>query len=365
MLGRGIALSVAFALAACHVTRSRMDWVERERDLEPRLTTAEPQPRTIRLTADGRLRFVEPLVCDADVMVTRDGTRVTETRANLAMVVVGVVLGSLGGVALVSGLADDDGGLLIAAGAGGLVGGAPLVVAPFFGRGTSSTPAGTERVPIATRTGQPCGDRAVTATAATLTVRGRRIYGRVDPDGYFSVPAFEFIDAFDVPGIKSVELAGVLHGGAIERDVTASLSGEELAAARGAFLASIDIDGDVARRLMKVPRLQHFDLEASLTEEAGEPVAVITCQVVNEGPGEAYGVRVVIDSEDPELDHRVIYFGHLRKGETRGAAIAIPLSPDGALRRSDLLARMRDAHDTAPQYALRGTVQREPKPAPE
>ena len=70
--------------------------------------------------------------------------------------------------------------------------------------------------------------------------------------------------------------------------------------------------------------------------------------IVNDGPGDAYGVRLSVTTANPELDGRYIYIGHVPPKTTMEIDTVIPISEDveRALSSSELELSVivRDAH---------------------
>jgi len=96
---------ICVALAGCH-TRTRVQTTtpgeSRSQILADRVRAL---PATVALGDDGRLRFVAPLRCAADVMVEVETGETEKVEANLATFVVGVIVTAAGAVGLASGLA--------------------------------------------------------------------------------------------------------------------------------------------------------------------------------------------------------------------------------------------------------------------
>ena len=86
-----IALAALIVGSGCHVTRRSTESVESSRSLRLLPETAKPHGEAVVVTAEGRLRFVEPLVCSAEVVVEGEQVEVVSKQANLATVVVGII----------------------------------------------------------------------------------------------------------------------------------------------------------------------------------------------------------------------------------------------------------------------------------
>lgn len=346
---RGV-LVLAVLAAGCHTTT--------------RVTTARPGPSrhvvhddqrralapTIALTDDGRLRFVAPVVCAADVLVELESYDTVRTEPNLATVIVGIVLAAAGGVTAVA----TDGPARWGGGAGGAVG-AGLAVAPWFGNGVADTPGETRTV----RKGAAevaCGEEAVVARTASVRSGRFQAFGAVAADGTCEVSPFAFVDAFAVGDVPAVDLTVDLIDDRGVRSIAQILDAAALRATRDGFLAAAGVDAR-APALRKVPRLDLGAPRVSRASIDGRPHVRVELPLDNAGPGDAWQVRAIVAAEHAELDGRVAYVGHLPARTSRTVELLIPVSAaaDAALADDDveLTVTLRDAHDTAPATPVR------------
>ncbi len=348
-----LVLVACVALVGCHVTRRSTESVESSRSLRPLLDTAKPHGEAVVVTPDGRLRFVEPLVCKAEVVVEGEKFEVVSEQENLATVVVGIIAASIGGVALFAGLASDDGDATAAAGALGLAIGGPMTLAPFFGRSKSRRSIGKTRYVKGTRDGQPCGDKPIAADRAILEIANQRVYGTVDANGEFSVPVFEFLDAFAPPHVQALRLKVVIPHEIVPRKLESTLDAETLAAGRDGFFRAAGVDAETPP-LQKVPSIS-FD---NPTATHGDDGVTLGLTIKNDGPGAAYGVRARTQSRYPYLDGRILYVGRLDRGATATPSLTVRI-PDTAVPASTVVTiYVDDADKTAPSYSLTTRVTR-------
>jgi hypothetical protein len=347
---------VFIALAACHVTSTsevtRYGAIERQRHAEGAIAR---KPALV-LGDAGALRFVEPLECPTEELVAAHTTTEIATRPNLATFVVGVVATAAGGVLAVRG-AFGDAGPATYAGIAGVAVGLPLAIGPFTGNhkelreGAAVTPV---RRPGPS---EPCGERPLAVTSATLQIAGREVYGTVDGDGVFSVSAFDLVDAFQ-PVIASAPYTAFIDGREGPRTIAGVLEGRALVERAPAFIANGRFDGKI-EPLHAVPDIVARPPAAKL----GDDFVRIVLGLENRGPGEAFGVRAAITASHPTLDGRILYIGRLGRGAQISTQIMIPISRGAAdaLRGTvvDIAVELRDAHGTAPTTPLhfRGVLQ--------
>jgi len=352
-------LAVIVAVAGCHVIVqneiTRPGATERIRHPEGAIARRP----TLVLTDAGRLRFIEPLECPTEELVTQVTVTELETRPNLATFVVGVIATAAGGVMLVRGLSDEDAGSspFTYAGGGLLAGGLPFAIGPWIGTSTELRP-GAERAPIR-RPGpsEPCGERPFAARAATLVVRGLEIRGRIDRDGVFAISPYQIVDAFETVSVPAWEVSATLDADGGARTVTTMLDGGALANHAKAFLASADFDTKI-EPMRLVPGIVAGMLRVSLTSTADGPAVRIVLPVQNDGPGDAWALRGhVLAPGLPAIDGRVVYVGHLAKGATSSRELLVPITDAAAaaMRNAtiELSIELRDAHGTAPTTPVR------------
>lgn len=356
------ALVAVLAAAGCHVTaRTEITHTVASRS-EPHAETARPLPATAVL-ADGAIRFVEPLVCGSDAVVEVEPEVQRATRPNLATFVVGVIATVGGGVAAISGLTGDDpsGDPLTYAGGAGVAVGLPLVIGPWLGNHTESEPAPnrTER-----RTGPevPCGSRPIAGGFALVTIGQRQAYAAVGDDGALAVSPFTWIDAFDATGGGAFAIKAELRDrGETTHVVEKVFEAGALAAWRESFLAATRLDVS-AGALRAVPRISAGAIRVGHVLIGSQATLHIVVPIANAGPGDGWQVRAVISAASPELDGRIVYFGHVPAKATTTGELWLPISPeaDDAIRRSplDLAFKLVDAHQTMPDGALvfHGTI---------
>jgi hypothetical protein len=347
----------ALAIAGCH-THTRIDQtVAGETRTVPRPGVQRALAPTVEVTDSGLLRFAHPLVCTHDVMVEQSTYRVTRTRPNIATFILGLIGVSVGGIVTVIGLSDDDPGEAPATylGAAGVLVGAPLAIGPFVGNKSVRVHAGDDELSTGTKE-LPCGSRPVDATAALVKTGTLQIFGGLDR-GTLAVSPFTFVDAFELHSFPGLRLTAELSGDETAR-ISATIPASELARGRDGYLRGLGVDPTV-EPLRKVPGLEARAVEVSRVLAGGQPAVELRVTVGNRGPGEAYGVRAVVSSSNPQLDGRLLYVGRLAAGAEARPALVVPMRADSAaLGDAAIAVRLRDAHDTAPEQPLpfRGPV---------
>jgi len=324
-----LATLTGLLLGACHS-------VERIPDRRPGETHVAPHPdrarvlaATLRVTDDGRFRFVEPMMCPTTETVDVQASTIVRVRPNLATFIVGLLAGSLGAVGTGVGWSDRDAASqpLSYAGPAAVAGGLFLAIAPFVGIGDDREDEGIRTI---SRDGEdaPCGERVVAATGAVLMWHGLRAVGTVDREGYFSVSPYQISDAFAAgrgPAFDlGVELA--LASGA-HQPFQVVIAGDAMVRGRDAFLARIGVDGG-REPIRKVPRVEHGDLRVVRAHVDGRAILRILLPLRNEGPGDAYQVRGLVSTHEPEVDGRVLYVGRLASHNSTIATVDVPLSPE-------------------------------------
>jgi hypothetical protein len=347
-------------LAACHVTSQSEIRRPGETKQVQHPEGATARRPTLVLTDTGALRFVEPLECPTEEIVTE--TRATETvhGPNLATFVVGVIATAVGGIMLVRGLNDGEGAdnPFTYAGAGLGTVGLPFAIGPWIGNGTELR--ALDDAPPVRRPGHamPCGERGLTARSATLAVRGIEVFGTIDASGKFAISPFAIADAFDAPTATAAwDIAAKVDVLTGARTVDVVIDARAIAAHAQGFLAGADFDAKI-ETLRLVPNIVPGTLRVSLTHAPDGPAARIVLPVKNDGPGPTYALRAHIAApRTPAIDGRVMYFGHVAKGMSTTRELLVPLSPlaADALRNAtiDLALELRDAHGTAPPTPVR------------
>jgi len=331
---------VSLACAAgCHVT-SRVDATlagktRHKLHKDQRMVLA---PR-LEITNAGRFRLVEPIMCKRDILVEQVTHRTTVKKPNLATVIVGILATAAGGVALLSALGDSSGVLI----GGGLVGvgvGVPLVVGPFLGNTTTKKFVGVEMTKRG-RDYQRCAARGVKVDRATLAYGSVRAHGSVAKDGTFSVRAFDLFDAFALHQLPAVEIDVTARG----LKFRTMLSASTIASGRAGFFKSLNVDPR-KQRLSSVPRPRADNLVVTKLQRQGRTSIEIRTTITNKGIGDAWGVRGAISSNNPEIDGRMVYVGHLPARASRTAAIKIELSTDKNLDSALISLLLLDHHGT-------------------
>lgn len=348
---------VVLVLAGCHtIVRDQVTRPTATKRVQLAPTARAP---TLVLTEAGRLRFVEPLECATEETVTQLTSTEIITTPNYATLVVGIIATAVGGVMTVRGISDDDPGSspFLYGGLGLVVGGLPFAIGPLINNRTELVP-GAESEPVK-RAGpvEPCGERALRARAATLTVRGMEVRGTIDQDGIFGVSPYVLVDAFEPGASRAWEIHAAIESDAGTRKVTAILDNGKLVTHAKAFLAKADFDTKI-EPMRLVPGIVPGALRASLTPTASGPTVRIVLPLKNDGPGPAWALRGhVIAPSVPAIDGRVIYAGSLAKGATRDLAGMIPVTDTAAanLRNASIefSIELRDAHGTAPTTPIR------------
>jgi hypothetical protein len=355
-------------LAACHVTSQSEIRRPGQVHVVEHPEGATARRPTLVVTEAGALRFVEPLECPTEEVVTETRAIETTTGPNLATFVVGVIATAVGGIMLVRGANDDEGaGNPFTYAGAGLAGvGLPFVVGPWLGNGTelrALADAPVRRPGLA----KPCGERGLVAKSATLKLRGIEVFGLVDPNGVFAVSPFEIADAFEAKTATAAwDISGTVEAVTGARTVEVVIAARAIAAHADAFLARGGFDAKI-EALRLVPGIVAGAFGIKLVKVAGHHAANVSIAIKNDGPGPAFALRGhIVAPRTPALDGRVLYFGHVAKGAAMTREFLIPISATAAdaLRNTtiDLALELRDAHGTAPTtpIRLRGLIAMEP-----
>ena len=336
------------ALASCHLVTETSTVRPGATHHDVDHAAAAPRAPALAIGDDGALRFIEPLDCPGQEVVEQDEVITRSTQANPAALVVGLVLTAAGGIAAAYGGLDSSAGIAIA-GVAGLAVGLPLAIGPFVGDGEVDR-AGAPHPPLRhAGTSEPCGERPLAGTAATLDAVGVEVAGKIDATGAYSVSPYLLVDAFDPRAALDVRAEVATGSGA--RTFSAVVEPDALARGARAFLAHPDFDASV-QPLRVVPNLDAATPRVSLTATADGPAARVVLAVTNNGPGDTWQLRGAIETGVRALDGRILYIGHVAKGETATRELLIPLtaSSASALRNAtiDLAIELKDAHGTAP-----------------
>jgi hypothetical protein len=351
---RAPAVVMLVALAGCHV-------VERNEILRPgatqrvRLADAKPRGATIALTETGRFRFVEPLECKTEEIVAQVAGTEVVTKPNLATFVVGIIATAVGGIATVRGLSDSDpaGSPFTYAGIGLVGAGLPFAIGPWVGNRVELVP-GAER-PALRRPGpsEPCGERAIAGKTAMLRVRGVEIAGRIDAEGMFSVSPYALVDAYGTTA-PNWEIEATIDD---KQKITATIAGPAFVQHAKGFLAKAPFEARI-EPMRLVPGVVPGAMRLSLTTTVDGPAIRVVVPLKNDGPGPAWAMRgQLVAPSIPAIDGRILYAGHLPKGDVREHEMMIPISNTAAtaLRNEqvDVSLELRDAHGTAPTTPVR------------
>ena len=341
-------IAVAIAVNGCHTTSTNTRRVSDKPKLVPRPGTEQAQQPTVVLAGDS-LRFITPLRCTADVTRTRTLYRVTRTGPNIGTVVVGVIAASAGFISGFVGLSSEQPSEALStyAGAAGVVIGLPLTILPFIGNAESSKLIGSDTVADGTGVA-PCGERGLGVGPVTVNAIGATIYGTVDASGTFSVPVFDFLDAFALHEIRGAEFT--VHTD--RQRFSTVMHATKLAEGRTPFFARRNVE-DTVQPMHKVPRLRIGSIHVQRHESAFR----LSVHVQNDGPGIAYRVRARVASGDPRLDGRVLYFGHVTARSNAAVSLDIPVRDARSPLTDGVRVRLLDEHNTAPTTP---TVWREP-----
>jgi hypothetical protein len=343
---------------ACHVT-TRYQETRRGESRRERAEDAVPRalPPSMEVSEDGRFRFVEPFVCSMVTVTDLAMFDVERKRPNVATLVVGVIAASAGAVALAAGLAGEDasGSPLPYVGVAGLAVGLPFAIGPLVGNSTARVPNGKKEL-RAPSGEDDCGTKPLPGTRAVVAWSGLRVVGSIDADGYFAVSPFQFVDAFDVGQIPAMVLQIEIEQESGKLPIEVVLDAAALAGARDGYFKRIGIDASV-EELRKVPRLRAGTLRVSRVRRDSDRGVRLALPISNEGPGEAYGVRLAVATQHPELDGRYIYIGRVPPKTTMEIDTIIQISDDADRALSsaeiDLAVIVRDAHQTAPDAPVR------------
>src|SRR5690606_10759712 len=155
---------------------------------------AQPRKPALILTDVGTLRFIEPLECPTEEKVTASTITETEIGPNLATFVVGVIATSVSGILVVRGVTSNDANSPVTyGGVAGPAVGLPFGIGPWIGTRTERVPHGENTEQRRPGPSQSCGDRALPATFATLSIRGMEVHGTIDKTGTFSVSPYALV----------------------------------------------------------------------------------------------------------------------------------------------------------------------------
>ncbi|MEO7095174.1 MAG: hypothetical protein ABI175_18075 [Polyangiales bacterium] len=356
---RTLALLVAANLAAgCHVTTRTEVTHPGSEEIIPHPEGAVGRKPALVLSETGGLRFVEPLECPTERIISSTTAVEIETRPNLATFVVGVIATAVGGVMMIGGIAAKDGAAnpFTYAGAGLFAVGLPFAIGPWLGLHTELAEGGSTEPQRAPGASVPCGARALRATTATLNIRGIEVHGAVGADGTFAISPYQLIDAYAPTTVNAWDVSALVaaHGGA--RTIEAVIDGASLAKHAQEFLDHADFDAAI-QPLRLVPGIVPGTLRASLTTTATGPALRVVLPLKNDGPGETFALRGQITSSTKSVDGRMIYIGRLAKGQAISRELLVPLTAAAAdqIRGStlELSIELRDAHGTAPTTPVR------------
>jgi hypothetical protein len=342
------------ALAACHVRTTLPITRPGESHDVVHPGAVRALPATIMIAPDGRLRFVEPLRCAADVFVDVEHVETVRVRPNLALLVVGIVATAGGALAAVRGLAVGSTPTELA-GAGGLAIGLPFLIGPLYGNGDTDRDLGVtqERKGAAE---VACGERGLVARSASIKAGRFEAFGAVDGEGEFELSPFAFVDAFEPGAQPPLDLTAQLTGDQGVTTVEAVLDDDALAKARDGFLTASKIDTRI-EPLRKVPNLVAGAIKVSSLDDGTRRMLRVVLPLRNDGPGDAWQLRAVIAAAEPEVDGRIAYIGHLGKGESQDVELRVPLTAAAAHDLEgdeiDLAIQLREGNGAAPVDPVR------------
>lgn len=345
-------------VAGCHVTTRTEITHPGAEEIVQHPDGAIAHKPTLVLSDTGALRFVEPLECPTERIVSSTTAIEIETRPNLATFVVGVIATAVGGVMTIAGVAAKDGAAnpVTYAGLGLFAVGLPLSIGPWVGLHTELAEGGSTEPRRAPGARVPCGSRPLKATAATLTIRGIEVRGGVTADGTFAISPYQLIDAYAPTSVNAWDVSAVVDAESGPRTIEAVIDGAALATHAQEFLDHADFDPKI-QPLRLVPGIVPGTLRASLTSMTTGPALRVVLPVKNDGPGETWALRGQITSSTKAVDGRMLYIGHLAKGEASSRELLVPLTEAAAdaIRGStlELSIELRDAHGTAPTTPVR------------
>ncbi len=315
-------------------------------------------PPTVVMTSDGFLRFVTPLRCPSDtVMEVHTSDQVT-TGPNLATVVVSVVVTALGGIALAQGASSDEpaSSEWTYVGGAGVIGGLTFAIGPWIGNGVDVAPRGSTLV--RTRASEePCGEHGIAGREARIRIGRQQVVGAVDEDGRFAISPFLLVDAFAIGEVPALDITAELEDAAGETHaIEAVIEASALAQVAGDWIATTDLD---ARKetLRKIPRLEAGTARVTRRLVDGNPTLHVVVPLANQGPGDAWQVRGILSSDQPEIDGRIAYVGHVAPGAMGDLDLSIPLSSAAALELAgvdlELEIEIRAADGTGPEIPVK------------
>ncbi|MGE0867038.1 MAG: hypothetical protein AB7P03_00645 [Kofleriaceae bacterium] len=352
---------LVLGLGGCHVTVQTETTRPGTTERIIRRESPTARPPTIELTDAGRLRFIEPLECPAEQIITEGTTIELARRPNPATFVVGVLAVAAGGLLAVRGAVDDEPGSspYTWGGLGAIAIGLPFSIGPWIGN-TVELWDGPPPAPIQ-RPLPPerCGERTLPAGAATLTMRDVEVRGTIAPDGTFSVSPYELVDAYEPKHIPTLNISALVDGD--PRPISTVIESAALSSHAPAFLAAAELDTNI-EPMRVVPGVVAGTLRVSLTTTSAGPAVRVVLPITNQGPGPVSALRGMLSSSVPAIDGRILYVGYLAKNARVVRELLIPVSAPAAdsVRGGtlDLAIELRDAHGTAPTTPVRfrGTV---------
>jgi hypothetical protein len=354
---RRVAL-VLVASSGCHVTTQTEVTRPATEEIVQHPEGAITLRPTLILSETGSLRFVQPLECPTERVVSSSTAIEIETKPNFATFVVGVIATAVGGVMTISGVAGKGSAAnpVTYAGIGLVAVGMPFAVGPWTGLGKRLRDGGTTEPKRAPGPSVPCGARALPAKSATLTIRGLEVHGAVWQDGTFAISPYQLIDAYAPTEINAWEIAAIVDAEGGGRTIEAVIDGGAFAKYAPEFLAHADFNSKV-EPMRLVPGLVPGALRASLTSTSAGPALRVVLAVKNDGPGATWGLRGQITSPTKSVDGRMLYIGHIGKGQIVSRELLIPLTVNAAntIRGTtlDISIELRDAHGTAPPNPVR------------
>jgi hypothetical protein len=341
---------------ACHVQQRVADTTRGATTLVVDQLTATGGTARIAVTDRGRWRFEVPLMCTAQQYVEFQNNEIVTTEPNMATFVVGIVAGAVGGVLTARGVLSEfnRNNPLNYAGPIALATGVSLVAGPWFGNGQTDVSGRVEKKPVG-KVQVPCGTRPIPGRTAQIEFRSTKLFGTVNDNGEFSVSPFQTADVFDLATMQGWDVRASLQTQDGDLSFANVIDVSVLAPLREVFLSGADFDSRI-EPVGVIPRFEPPAITARLTN-VGDAVALrIILSVANQG-GDSWALRARIESSLPDVNGRLLYFGHVAKGQTVVRELLVPLAPDVADRvrgsQLDLSAQLLDAYGTAPAMPVR------------
>jgi hypothetical protein len=341
---------------ACHIAQRVADTTRGASSLVTDQMTATGGAARITVSDRGRWRFEVPLMCIAQQYVEFQNNEIVTTKPNMATFVVGIVAGAVGSVLTARGVLSDFNrqNPLNYLGPLSLATGVSFMAGPWFGNGQTDVSGPTEKRPVG-KVQVPCGTRPLPGRTAQIEFRSTKLFGTVNDNGEFSVSPFQTADVFDLATMQGWDVRATLQTQDGELSFANVIDVSVLAPLRDVFLAGADFDSRI-EPVGVIPMFEPPIVYVSLANVGDEAALRVVLSVTNRG-GDSWALRARIDSSVPEVNGRLLYIGHVGKGQTVVRELLIWLAPQAAaaLRGSQLTlsAQLLDAHGTAPALPVR------------